>query len=76
MQRHCDGGVVKAQIERKFLSVTEAAAMTGISRWTWRRMGADRRITTTKIGTRVLIPIEEINRLAAEGARPQLKSAA
>jgi len=67
---------VKAQIERKFLSVTEAAAMTGISRWTWRRMGADRRITTTKIGTRVLIPIEEITRLAAEGTRPQLKSAA
>jgi hypothetical protein len=39
-------------------------------------MGADGRIATTKIGSRLLIPIEEINRLAAEGARPQLKNAA
>lgn len=67
---------MKAQIERKFLSVTEAAAMTGISRWTWRRWGKDGRIATTKMGTRVLIPTHEIDRLAASGARPQLKTAA
>lgn len=67
---------MKSPIERKFLSANEAAAMTGISRWTWWRMGLDGRITTSKIGSRVLIPIEEITRLAAEGTRPQLKTAA
>jgi hypothetical protein len=39
-------------------------------------MGKDGRIATNTIGKRVLIPIEEINRLVAEGARPQLKRAA
>ena len=67
---------MKTQIERKFLSVTEAAAMTGISLWSWWRWGADGRIATTKIGNRVLIPIEEINRLAAEGMRPKIENAA
>jgi len=65
---------VKAKIERKFLSVTEAAAMTGVSRWTWRRWGVNGRIATTKMGTRVLIPIEEIDRMASEGMRPRSSS--
>jgi excisionase family DNA binding protein len=54
---------------KSFASVAEAEDMTGISRWTWRRWAYDGRIASTKLGTRLLVPIAEIERLVAEGTR-------
>jgi hypothetical protein len=42
---------------KSFASVAEAEDMTGISRWTWRRWAYDGRIASTKLGTRLLVPI-------------------
>ncbi len=58
------------QIERKFLSVVEAEQMTGLSRWTWRRHAYSGRLAYSKVGSRLLLPIEEINRFIEEGMRP------
>lgn len=58
-----------AQIVREFVSVDEAQEMTGISHWTWRKWASSRRISSSKLGRRLLIPVDEIQRLADEGAR-------
>jgi excisionase family DNA binding protein len=54
------------------LSVVEAEEHTGVSRWTWRRMAYDGRVASVKLGTRLLIPLAEIERVLQEGARPRL----
>jgi hypothetical protein len=64
------------QIERKFLSVVEAEQMTGLSRWTWRKHAYSGRIASSKCGSRLVLPLEEVNRVIAEGMRPRLKTAA
>jgi hypothetical protein len=65
--------VQKSVTTPKFLSVTEAEVMTGLSRWTWRRMAYDGRISSCKVSRRLLIPLEEITRIIAEGMRPRLE---
>ena len=67
---------MNSQVERKFLSVVEAEAMTGLSRWTWRKHAYSGRIASSKVGTRLLLPVDEINRLMAEGMRPRLENVA
>lgn len=57
-------------IEPEYVGVDGAERMTGISRWTWRRMVYDNRIGSTKVGKRLLIPVSEIRRVLAEGYRP------
>jgi excisionase family DNA binding protein len=59
---------------RKLVSVAEAENMTGVSRWTWRRWAYDGRISSTKLGTRLLIPVDEIERLVTEGTRHRVTS--
>jgi excisionase family DNA binding protein len=59
--------------EKRLVSVTEAEAITGVSRWTWRRWAYDGRIVSTKLGTRLLIPVREIDRLVVEGIRPRVE---
>jgi len=54
---------------RNLLGVAEAEALTGVSRWTWRRWAYDGRISSVKLGNRLLIPADEIERLVAAGAR-------
>jgi excisionase family DNA binding protein len=61
------------KIKAEYLGVGEAEALTGVSRWTWRRMAYDGRVTSVKLGTRLLIPISEIERLVAENTRPGLR---
>jgi excisionase family DNA binding protein len=67
-----DGEGGRPHTEKRLVSVTEAEAMTGVSRWTWRRWAYDGRIVSTKLGTRLLIPVKEIERLVAEGTRPRI----
>jgi hypothetical protein len=64
------------QIERKFLSVVEAEQMTGLSRWTWRKLAYSGRISSSKCGSRLVLPLAEVERLIAEGMRPRLKNVA
>ena len=56
----------------QLLGVAEAEALTGVSRWTWRRWSYDGKITSVKLGKRLLIPSSEIQRLVAENTRPRL----
>lgn len=61
--------VLAKTVERKFYSVDEAEMLTGISRWTWRDWIAAGKIDSFKLGARVLIPQEEIDRVLREGFR-------
>ncbi len=63
--------VLSAGMKRKYLSVAEAEEITGLSRWTWRRMAYDGRVESVKCSTRLLIPVAEIERVMAEGTRPR-----
>jgi hypothetical protein len=56
--------------EREFVSVDEAEAMTGISRWTWRRRCYEGSTASSKVGRRLLIPVSEVRRIMSEGMRP------
>jgi excisionase family DNA binding protein len=55
-----------------YLSVTDAEAVTGVSRWTWRRWAYSGKVSSVKLGKRLLIPASEISRLVAENTRPRL----
>jgi excisionase family DNA binding protein len=57
------------RISADYLGVADAEAATGVSRWTWRRWAYDGRITSVKLGKRLLIPASEISRLVAENTR-------
>jgi len=57
-----------------YLGVAEAEALTGISRWTWRRWCYDGKLSSVKLGRRLLIPASEIERLVAAGTRPALEA--
>ncbi len=61
------------RIEPELLGVAEAEAMTGRSRWSWRRDCYSGAIASVKIGRRLLLPIEEIRRVISEGTRPRLE---
>jgi len=58
-------------IKRQFLSPSEAEALTGVSRWTWRSKAYSGVIASSKVGRRLLLPIAEIDRIISEGARPR-----
>jgi excisionase family DNA binding protein len=62
--------VAKREIERRYLSVDELETLTGISKWTWRRWAYSGRIASCKLGTRLLVPATELDRVAAAGTRP------
>lgn len=59
-------------VERKYRSVREAEEYTGLSAWFWRRQAYDGLVESFKVGTRLMIPISEIERVMAEGRRPRL----
>jgi excisionase family DNA binding protein len=59
-------------VKAEYLGVAEAEAQTGVSRWTWRRWAYDGRITSVKLGKRLLIPSAEISRLVEENTRLRL----
>lgn len=64
------------QVNRQYLGVAELEAVTGISRWTWRRWAYDGKVGSVKLGKRLLIPATEVQRLIAENSRPALIKAA
>jgi hypothetical protein len=63
---------VRSEVQRELMSVAEAEAMTGRSRWSWRRDCYDGRIASVKIGRRLFLPVAEIRRVIAEATRPRV----
>jgi Helix-turn-helix domain len=63
-------------VSEPLLGLEDAEASTGISRYTWRRWAYDRKVSSVKLGKRLLIPVSEIDRLIAEGMRPKIENAA
>lgn len=64
---------VIAKVEAEYVSVQGAEAMTGRSRWSWRRDAYEGKIASVKLGAKLLIPIAEIRRVIAENTRPRLQ---
>jgi excisionase family DNA binding protein len=63
----------KLRVKAQYLGVAEAESMTGVSRWTWRRWAYDGKITSVKLGKRLVIPSSEIERLVAQNTRSALE---
>jgi excisionase family DNA binding protein len=61
------------EISALYLGVAEAEALTGLSRWTWRRWAYNGKVESVKLGKRLLIPRAEIARLVAENTRPRVR---
>ena len=57
---------------RKYVSPNGAEELSSISRWTWRRKAYDGEIESSKVGGRLLIPLDEIERVIKEGTRPRI----
>lgn len=61
-------------LKADYLGVAEAEAITGVSRWTWRRWAYDGKVASVKLGSRLLIPSAEISRMIEENTRPRLSA--
>lgn len=59
----------------EYLGVEQAAALTSLSIWFWRRRAYNGTVSSVKIGTRLLIPRAEIERLVKENTRPRAVAA-
>ncbi len=64
---------VNRNIEPELLGMADAEAMTGRSRWSWRRDCYSGAIASVKIGRRLFVPISEVRRVIAECTRPRLE---
>lgn len=60
-------------ISPEYIGVDQAEVLSGLSRWTWRRMAYAGKIASVKAGKRLLIPVTEIRRVMSEGYRPALE---
>lgn len=58
------------RVDADYLGVKEAEIMTGVSRWTWRRWAYDGRVASVKLGSRLLLPRVEVERMITAGTRP------
>jgi excisionase family DNA binding protein len=56
----------------RLLTVKKFAELLGLSPWTIRHYAYSGRISSVKLGTRLLIPTSEIDRLIEENMRPRL----
>lgn len=65
---------VDRRIQPELLGMAEAEAMTGRSRWSWRRDCYSGVVASVKIGRRLFVPISEIRRVIAENTRPRLRA--
>ena len=64
------------QRDRRLVGVTVAGEYAGLSPWTLRRRAYDGRLTSYKIGTRLLFDIADLDQLIDSGKRPALNPAA
>jgi excisionase family DNA binding protein len=64
MNRKAPASVAVAPIEKLLVSQEEAAQLLSISRRSVEYLVASRQLSTRRIGTRALIPIEDVRRFA------------
>ncbi len=64
---------VQRKIETELLGMADAEAMTGRSRWSWRRDCYSGVVASVKIGRRLFVPMSEVRRVIAENTRPRLE---
>jgi excisionase family DNA binding protein len=57
------------EVQRRTLSIQEAARSSGLSRATLYRLIADGRLSTLKIGARRLVLVSALDALLSEGAK-------
>jgi hypothetical protein len=62
---------VDRKIQPELLGMADAEAMTGRSRWSWRRDCYSGVVASVKIGKRLFVPISEVRRVIAENTRPR-----
>jgi excisionase family DNA binding protein len=60
-------------VNPKFLTVQSAAHQLGLSVWTVRAWCYHGKITSAKLGSRLMVPAGELDRIAAEAIRPRLE---
>jgi hypothetical protein len=58
-------------IEPELLGMADAEAMTGRSRWSWRRDCYSGAVASVKIGRRLFVPVSEVRRVIRENTRPR-----
>jgi hypothetical protein len=77
MLRELEALVIQSKVNRKIepelLGMADVEAMTGRSRWSWRRDCYSGAIASVKIGRRLFVPIAEVRRVIAENTRPRLR---
>jgi hypothetical protein len=66
-------GSAQRRIEAELLGMADAEAMTGRSRWSWRRDCYSGAVASVKIGRRLFVPTSEVRRVIAEGTRPRVE---
>jgi hypothetical protein len=71
MQKKKSGRAHRAE----YLGVEQAAALTSMSLWFWRRQAYNGTVSSVKIGSRLLIPRTEIERVVTENTRPRITAA-
>jgi hypothetical protein len=59
-------------IQSKLTTVKKFAETIGLSPWTIRHYAYTGRVASVKLGTRLLIPVSEIDRLIEENMRPRV----
>lgn len=62
-------------IQQRLLSVKDWARIMGISVWTARQWAYTGKIASHKLGTKLSIPVSELDRVCADTARPALSAA-
>lgn len=62
--------------QQKLRNLNQASEQLGLSSWTLRRWAYDGKIASAKLGTRLMIPQSEIDRIVEESMRPRLTESA
>jgi hypothetical protein len=63
----------RREIEPELLGMAEAEALTGRSRWSWRRDCYSGAVASVKIGRRLFVPVSEVRRVITENTRPRVQ---
>lgn len=64
------------ETQAKLVGVKQAGLALGISLWTVRSWAYSGKIASHKVGARLLVSVEEIERVIRESERPRVKGAA
>jgi excisionase family DNA binding protein len=66
--------LVMKTTQTQLLTVQAAADVIGLSVWTLRAWAYAGKVSSVKLGKRLLIPQSELDRLVSENTRPRLES--